>query len=505
MNGVRSTFMRKGYLITALAALLLLAASSGTASAQSVGFVGTSGTVKEKASEAPTTGDPLIVEVRISGLTKTGPTANNEDGLGMLWIEHDAESSSVADENRRVWILHDGSTAMDEDAQGLGVGGKESIQAGTTRDENTNQIHYDDNGIIRLAIIDPAGDDNWRDDKFTMKLHSEGTLDVSPSPGSYMVTVADSHPTPTVVFNPPSVRLTERSQTSDPVAISLVAGDPMKTDDDPAGMARLADNVQVVVSPTQGVVIADGIDDMCGDNGVISLTLTGFDAGGSGTATAPFQVTADLGTIATSATIGIETCGDKTGFKDDMFTFSFVEKSLAGASTTPGEMLGKVNAGPALTVTVHSDEAVPTVEFATGALTIDEGSMETVAILADTALGPEVGSVMVGVSGEAMISLHQDGKALEASNGHYKVDLMGNANTILTIMAEPDRYLEEGASKTATITIEEANGANIGDRKSLMVTVNDTVGVPALPLIGQLLLALFLMAGGTRLYRRRQS
>ena len=43
MNGVRSTYMRKGYLLTALAAAVLLAASSGTALAQSIGFVGSSG------------------------------------------------------------------------------------------------------------------------------------------------------------------------------------------------------------------------------------------------------------------------------------------------------------------------------------------------------------------------------------------------------------------------------------------------------------------------------
>ena len=34
MNGARSTYMRKGYLLTALAAAVLLAASSGTAWAQ---------------------------------------------------------------------------------------------------------------------------------------------------------------------------------------------------------------------------------------------------------------------------------------------------------------------------------------------------------------------------------------------------------------------------------------------------------------------------------------
>ena len=40
MNGVRSISMRKGYLLTALAAAVLLAASSGTAYAQSIGFAG---------------------------------------------------------------------------------------------------------------------------------------------------------------------------------------------------------------------------------------------------------------------------------------------------------------------------------------------------------------------------------------------------------------------------------------------------------------------------------
>ena len=47
MNGARSTFMRKGYLLTALAAAVLLAASSGTALAQSVSFSQTTGTVIE--------------------------------------------------------------------------------------------------------------------------------------------------------------------------------------------------------------------------------------------------------------------------------------------------------------------------------------------------------------------------------------------------------------------------------------------------------------------------
>ena len=58
-------------------------------------------------------------------------------------------------------------------------------------------------------------------------------------------------------------------------------------------------------------------------------------------------------------------------------------------------------------------------------------------------------------------------------------------------------------TSSATLTIESANGATIGGRDSLTVTVMGSTAVAALPLLGQLLLALFLMAGGARLYRRR--
>ena len=112
---------------------------------------------------------------------------------------------------------------------------------------------------------------------------------------------------------------------------------------------------------------------------------------------------------------------------------------------------------------------------------------------------------MVGVSGYAMISLWQDDEMLEAdADGMYAVDLMGNANTVLTISADSDAALEDGMTSMATLTIMSANGANVGDRDSVSVTVMGSTAVAALPLLGQLLLALFLMAGGARLYRRRQ-
>ena len=49
-----------------------------------------------------------------------------------------------------------------------------------------------------------------------------------------------------------------------------------------------------------------------------------------------------------------------------------------------------------------------------------------------------------------------------------------------------------------------AAGADIGDRDTLTVTVRGSTAVPALPLVGQLLLALLLMAGGARLRNGRR-
>ena len=91
MNGVRSISMRKGYLLTALAAAVLLAASSGTAYAQSIGFSGSRATIMEGASPATTTPAPITITINISGLTLEGDDANRETGLGVITLEHDAD------------------------------------------------------------------------------------------------------------------------------------------------------------------------------------------------------------------------------------------------------------------------------------------------------------------------------------------------------------------------------------------------------------------------------
>ena len=497
MNGVRSISMRKGYLLTALAAAVLLAASSGTAYAQSIGFSGSSNSMMEGATPDEKTPAPIVVTINISGLTLEGDDADREDGLGTITIDHDADmaypgQATRSGDQQRVWI--DGeSSALDESEtvsdnnldEHTTISGKYGLPTG-------GEIHYDNNGVIRLVIIDPDGDGNWMDNSFIMDIESD-ELGISASPGSYKVTVVDTSVQPTAKFSKTSLALTEETQTSVPVAITVGVG---ADDTAPAGLASLTNNVQFTTSPAGAAVLTTATP--MSEDDVIALDLTGIAA--EGTEDDTWQVQAGAGSDAT-ATIGIEACGDMSGFNDEMVTFSFVGMSLAGVPTG----YGNVAAGPDLVVTVRSEgEDKPTVTFSTTSIAIDEGDTNTVAIIADGKLGPEVGSVMVSVSGDAMISLWQGMDMLEAgADGMYAVDLGGSANTILTISADSDRALEDGMTSSATLTIESANGALIGDRDSLTVTVSGSTAVAALPLLAQLLLALFLMAGGARLYRRR--
>ena len=132
---------------------------------------------------------------------------------------------------------------------------------------------------------------------------------------------------------------------------------------------------------------------------------------------------------------------------------------------------------------------------------IVEGMSYEIGVMANRMITEAEGSVEVMIMGDRAAS---DARAGE----DYTV---GNA----TIMAGYD-------SATATLDVTEDNMPDAGtdnnmgealvlygtygegmDTNDLMFTIWDAA-VPALPLIGQLVLALFLALGGARLYRRRQ-
>ena len=157
-------------------------------------------------------------------------------------------------------------------------------------------------------------------------------------------------------------------------------------------------------------------------------------------------------------------------------------------------------------IRIESDEPVPTLSFSPTDVTINEGeSVETV-LIAEGKHGSEVMKVKLMVEGDADVSLMQGDKMLEEMDGHVYVDLGTSNSARLTAMSHESRELADGdmAYKAWKLVEGGTDGAMIGEGSWFKVDVVGSTAVPALPLIGQLLLALFLMAGGSRLYRRRQ-
>ena len=97
MNGARTTFMRRGYLLTALSALLLLAASAGTASAQSTGITIT-GPAQNTVGEGGTATYTVTVRgyVGPADSSTTPPTATNPGSFDVTLNAPTGEAAGTA-------------------------------------------------------------------------------------------------------------------------------------------------------------------------------------------------------------------------------------------------------------------------------------------------------------------------------------------------------------------------------------------------------------------------
>ena len=197
------------------------------------------------------------------------------------------------------------------------------------------------------------------------------------------------------------------------------------------------------------------------------------------------------------AELRLTACDDTSDYRDSSVTLAFRAASLTTRT-------GNVAAGPPARIRILNDDPVPVVEFASGALTIDEGESRTVAIVTDGELAGAVMQVAVETAGDARISMQQRDQLLDENpDGSLTVELSASGTAVLTVLADADDSLATGETKKATVQIVDANGAEVGDIDTLTVTVSGITDVPALPLVGQLLLALLLTAGGARRYRRR--
>ena len=198
MNGTRTIIRRKGYLLTALAAAVLLAASSGTAWAQSVGFVGdTEVMVMEGAGVTPGMA-ALQVTVRRT-VTATMPNVFGGEDDGVLNVDHNG-ADIVGNATAAVMVM------------GLG----ETIGTGTalTFDEGVHEI------VLSISI--PEDDTDWDDEEFVLTLRSE-VNGVIASPGVFTAMIQDNEPKPEFRFNRTTIDLTETSYATVDVSVGVGA------------------------------------------------------------------------------------------------------------------------------------------------------------------------------------------------------------------------------------------------------------------------------------------
>ena len=472
MNGARTTFMRRGYLLTALAAAVLLAASPGTASAQTVGFVGdTTIMAMEGAGEAGTGIAPVQVTVSRT-VTRTNPNAF--EAAGELTVQHNGAAYN-----------------------GLVISGP----AGALGASPANLNFTPGVNEITLTIVIPQDQADWDDEELVLTLRTTEP-GVVPDPAQVTIMIDDNEPMPEFRFDRTTIDLTETSTTTVDVTVGVgPAGSPGEGDLEAALNALAAGGaIMLSVDPANAVATNGPISIMFGPAGGALAALPAPDARGR------YNIgdinTAVAGTSpAESIVLSIEANSDRAGFQDPVINLTLTDGRTPTAQATQG---GAISGGMAM-LNVLSNEPKPTVSFSPTDVSVMEGGSVTSTLLASGQFGAEVEMVKLSVEGAAMVGLYQDGEMLEEMDGYVMVDLGASNSARLTAMSMSDPELMDGEMKSKTWKIMEADGANVDqDAYWLTVTVEGSTAVPALPLVGQLLLALFLMAGGSRLYRRRR-
>ena len=430
MNGSRSTYMRKGYLLTALAAAVLLAASSGTAYAQrvTIGFVTTSGDVSEKAFlDANSLEEPRRITVRVRGLKSGGQRPDDIDAsLGAMLSVTPADNLSGSS----VYIARvKGGAYVDGSAAGAAVDAASTSEIPFM----LSSSHFLFSDEVVLAVVqandgdleDNTDDRDWLSEVIELKLavgtpENDETLDTpaSVNPDIYELTVRDIDVAPVAKFSEPNFTLSEQSirvvhldvkggSGARIPGIIASAGDQADAKFADAGGTGI---ISIRVDNTHLVMFGDGITpgETCPSRGAsdynkilfrIDRTATGSpgwvlpDAAGEIAAfTRSFRNTGVLktgegGTIAnlagstglSSADLRIEGCGDGAGIIDPRITLTILPSNLVEGSPKYGD----ITIGAPLTIGIDSDEAAPTLSFSPTDVTIDEGGSTSSVLLAE--------------------------------------------------------------------------------------------------------------------------
>ncbi|MXY17863.1 MAG: hypothetical protein F4Y57_12935, partial [Acidobacteria bacterium] len=273
---------------------------------------------------------------------------------------------------------------------------------------------------------DGGSDNNWLSEQVRFTLSAGSGTSVSPA--AYTLTVNDGDVAPVARFTAPSFTLTEGSERM--LALDIqpgVRGGTIPTAGTTAGVSTNDSPVVVSVSNHQMVTIgAAGTADACPAANAGRKALHFVLDAEWGADAAAFGRTARLSTTGTTATIadlagaadaGINVIAcDVPGFRNQSVTLTILPNNLVEPPTARSR--GDVTIGSALTITVDSDEAAPTLSFSPTDVTIDEGDSVSTRLIADGASATEVGMVKLMVEGDAMVDLYHEDSMLEEMDGY---------------------------------------------------------------------------------------
>ena len=211
--------------------------------------------------------------------------------------------------------------------------------------------------------------------------------------------------------------------------------------------------------------------------------------------TAAYGVSVEGGAVSVSASSDSATVTAKSAGEAKV-TVTATAK-MASSSFIPSQTVSNI-AEITFPVTVVDKVLVVTLEMPDGVMNgnIVEGSSYDINVVANRAVSEDT---------EVMISRDRAGS--DAGDDDFSVGsatiMAGDYSATAELMVTEDNMPDGGAEGSMGEVLVLFGRVNGEQTNVLTFTIWD-MAVPALPLIGQLLLALFMMAGGARLYRRRQ-
>ena len=211
--------------------------------------------------------------------------------------------------------------------------------------------------------------------------------------------------------------------------------------------------------------------------------------------TAAYGVSVEGGAVSVSASSDSATVTAKSAGEAKV-TVTATAK-MAASSFIPSQTVSNI-AEITFPVTVVDKVLVVTLEMPDGVMNgnIVEGSSYDINVVANR-----------GVSEDTEVMISRDRAGSDAGDDDFSVGsatiMAGEYSATAELMVTEDNMPDSGAEGSMGEVLVLFGRVNGEQTNALTFTIWD-MAVPALPLIGQLLLALFMMAGGARLYRRRQ-